>query len=162
MPHRDVTCVMLVFLSRIVALLREAGKFMNPSGRTSIATIAALAVLIYWGVLFLGTHLPGGSQLPFTWFDKVQHASAFAMLALLLLTAISLRVRAGWIAALTVIGICAVYGLVDELSQQLVPRRTCDFYDWVADVTGSLIGCGIFFAARAAWAMLRATHSPTT
>lgn len=125
-----------------------------------IAPIVVALALLYWGLLFTATHLPGGNSLRlFPGIDKVLHATAYGMLAILLLLAISIRVRVGLLATLSVIAICATYGILDELSQQFVPRRTADFYDWIADVTGSLIGCGLFFAARAVWAMLR---SPKT
>ncbi len=34
----------------------------------------------------------------------------------------------------------------EELAQALLPNRTCDFFDWVADIAGLTIGQ--FFAAR--------------
>jgi VanZ family protein len=36
--------------------------------------------------------------------------------------------------------IIAVYGVLDELHQQLIPGRSCDINDWIADMIGVSIG----------------------
>ncbi|MEP7146011.1 MAG: VanZ family protein [bacterium] len=33
----------------------------------------------------------------------------------------------------------ALYGMTDEIHQYFVPKRSCDIYDWIADVTGALL-----------------------
>ncbi len=70
--------------------------------------------------------LPTGS-------DKVIHAGAYAVLAALLTVALGRRPVAA-IAAAT------LYGLTDELHQALVPGRTPDPLDLLADLAGATLG----------------------
>ena len=111
--------------------------------RISAATlVVAVALCVYWGALFYGTHtklppgfLPGHS-------DKIVHFASYAGLAALL---ISLRATRGTFPWFSVIGrwmVLALYGAFDELTQLLV-NRSADFYDWCADVVGSAVGLAI-------------------
>jgi VanZ family protein len=36
--------------------------------------------------------------------------------------------------------LATLYGVTDELHQLFTPRRSCDFYDVVADAVGGLLG----------------------
>lgn len=113
-------------------------------------TAAAVAGL-YWLAMFLGTHwpklpLPQGGRLG---WDKVLHFSGFAGLAVLLAFAVS-RWRDVTVATYVVIVVVlAAYGAVDEWTQALVPGRSCDLYDWLADMAGMTLGLMIF--ALGAW-----------
>ncbi|WP_425619489.1 VanZ family protein [Anatilimnocola sp. NA78] len=45
----------------------------------------------------------------------------------------------------------AVYGAVDEITQGLIPGRSPDVFDWIADVGGAALGVGWMFLVAAFW-----------
>ena len=78
-------------------------------------------------------------------FDKLAHMAAFGVLAGF--TEIALRrthpdmpvVRR---LSVILIGV-AIFGASDEIHQYFVPGRSCDLYDWMADVVGGALGLGL-------------------
>ncbi|WP_350348315.1 VanZ family protein [Agromyces sp. G08B096] len=99
----------------------------------------ALAVLLQLVVLYLPS-APEGPGIPGT--DKAVHAAIFLLPALL-------GTLAG-IPALALAGVLAAHAVLSEAVQHLVlPDRSGDVWDVVADITGILIGSAI------AWALLR-------
>ncbi len=82
--------------------------------------------------------LPGPS-IPFA--DKVMHAFEFGVLAFLLDRALlpRLRRRAFALRWGTIVAICLVCGILDEMHQAFVPGRNCEFPDVVADFSGALL-----------------------
>jgi VanZ family protein len=125
---------------------------MEPVARRRWKQIALLAAAIglYWLAMFAGTHLPLQTTPPGDPYslDKLQHITAFAIFAALLCYAGStfgvarLRLYVG------VIGLIAGYAAIDEFSQQFVPERTPDFFDWLADMAGAATGIVAFAAIR--------------
>lgn len=101
----------------------------------------AWAGLTYW--------LSSQPRLPETAFlfpgaDKVFHALAYGVLALLIAYALEARrARASAIAVL----VATVYGATDEAHQALVPGRSPDVLDLVADA----VGATLFVGARWLW-----------
>ena len=101
-----------------------------------------IAVALYCFLIFTVSSNPAPPvpDLRFEHSDKLIHAAAFGVLALLV--SLGMRVsdhlysprRQFWVPVLFV----AVYGGVDEFHQYFVPRRQCDFMDWLADVSGAL------------------------
>lgn len=111
-----------------------------------------LAVVgVYWLAMFVGTHLPSYQPEGPGGFDKLEHASAYFGLAIVLSIALALAGRTGIVSLLVVFAIGALYGALDELSQLFVPGRSCDLLDWFADVTGLAVGVTLFFFAHRAW-----------
>ena len=102
----------------------------------------------YWGVIFTGTHLAGGVIHEGGHSDKFFHFGAFAGLTILLCGSAASFYRMGPTLYAGIVGLAAGYGIFDELTQTLV-HRTADPLDWVADVSGALVGTLIF--AMAAW-----------
>lgn len=105
-----------------------------------LASWLGCVALVYWAFIFFLTHVPssGGNGIPGA--DKVMHFLAYFGLALLiafvavLWRGFSLSLLIGvWL-------LVAGYGIVDELSQTLVPGRTCSAADWIADALGGLTG----------------------
>jgi VanZ family protein len=89
-------------------------------------------------VLFLLSAWPN-PHVPL-WFygqDKVAHAGLYGMLGLGLAYR---RFRAPAPPHFVLIGLGALYGATDEWHQVLVAGRTPDWADWLADVTGVLLG----------------------
>ena len=124
------------------------------TGRRVIARLGWCAALVYMGVIFFLSSIPG-EDLPLPQFfmsDKIAHFLTYTILGVLIAFRSGLtdlakgrRVTAwtkgGWIAPM--VGI--LYGLFDEFHQLLTPHRTFDLKDWATDIAGVLIG---FWLAR--------------
>ncbi len=117
--------------------------------RSKIATLCKIALALFWLALFTATHLPPASKLlPTGTNDKVEHATAYAALALLLATTWELavgRLNSRHL-AMAWFGI-VLYGAFDEVSQIPV-GRDCEFWDWVADASGAAVGLLLFVVLR--------------
>lgn len=111
--------------------------------RTSIpARIAVTVLVLYWGTLFVATHLPEPS-LPIHHLnhaDLLLHFAAYAILGMLLAYTTSFRWPLEWVSMLWMTAILAIYGVLDESLQYLVPGRYADVRDCVADVLGAMVG----------------------
>jgi VanZ family protein len=105
-----------------------------------VARVASLCLVLYWLLIFAGTHLPANSVPTVGWSDKVCHAVAFGGLTFLLSWAIPSRgnslTHVFWAAL-----IALLYGLLDEWTQNFIPGRVCDVWDMAADAAG--IGVGV-------------------
>lgn len=116
----------------------------DPTSRSRLLFGICAVTAIYWLVLFVATHIPmqGRSpRAPIKDLDKGEHALAFAGLSFLL-CATGAALGLGPLRALTlVLIIVACYGAIDEVTQLLVPSRSADWRDWLADITGAI--CGI-------------------
>lgn len=81
---------------------------------------------------------------------KISHFLGYGLLAFLLFRAFRNRSKEfslRWIIYSALIS--ALYGIVDEYIQTLLPKRTGSFYDWLIDITGSLSVLGfILFKNR--------------
>ncbi len=98
----------------------------------------------YWTLLIIATHWPTtvaaldeGSR------DKVVHFLAYAILAWLLAWKWSPTAALGWRSAVGLWLLLAVVAALDELLQIPV-GRSCEFYDWVADVAGASLGLWLY------------------
>ncbi len=109
---------------------------------------ASICLLLYWGAIFVATHLPGHSLPRLHWSDKAYHAIAYAGLAFLLCWAIPLRKGKFLGHLVLVFAIGTIYGGLDELTQALIPSRQCDFKDFIADIVGVAIGMTVYLALR--------------
>ncbi|XZE51402.1 VanZ family protein [Planctomycetaceae bacterium SH139] len=110
--------------------------------------LAPVLLVVYWILLFTGTHLPGSAMGSFKVSDKLLHFSAFAGLAFLLAWALPRKVG-GRIPGVAVAGILSViYAAIDEWTQGFVPRRTPDISDFFADVLGMIVGLAVYFILR--------------
>lgn len=103
-------------------------------------------LIIYWFILFIATTLPS-QDLPETHVsDKIEHFTAYFILAILLnLTMMFQNKYAGmrrkaWLYTLIII---VTYAALDELHQLFIPGRDCEFLDWVSDSSGVLLGLGL-------------------
>jgi len=106
----------------------------------------ALSVTIagYWLLMFLATHLtrvPAAVEAEGS--DKWFHFGGYAVLALLLAVRRAVGVPVTWRAALGLMGVVALYGMIDEITQIPV-GRDADIADWYADVAGAAIGLAVF------------------
>ena len=100
----------------------------------------------YWLVIFGGTHAPGNPLPGGGNRDKLAHFCAYVGLAFLLCGSGACFRRMGRASYAAILGLTACYGIVDELTQLLVKNRTADPLDWLADMSGTIVGMLIFAA----------------
>ena len=94
---------------------------------------------IYWVLAFVATHVPPlwadgprPAWEPPVGKDKLFHFAGFAALSFLLMNALGRRV-------VLTLGVCLLYGLLDEATQPPF-GRTADPYDLLADLLGAAAG----------------------
>jgi VanZ family protein len=116
-------------------------------------------VLIFWVPLlawFLVIHnfsATPATDLPkvgIPFADKAFHMVEFFVLGVLLIRAFDksdFKVSLAKLVILAII-IALCYGGFDELYQRTRPDRTCDFFDFLADSVGSIVGIIIYMADR--------------
>ncbi|MFA5804873.1 MAG: VanZ family protein [Melioribacteraceae bacterium] len=112
-------------------------------------TVIYIPLIVYWITLFILTTIPADNvpQL-FENQDKYEHFIAYCGLAILLSLALYFQKRSILISSkafLFALLFILAYGAVDELHQIFIPGRYCDFYDWLADSSGGILGIGIVF-----------------
>jgi VanZ family protein len=98
--------------------------------------------------MFVATHIPRvpqGFDIPGG--DKSQHFLAYAALAILLAVRMSFAAPFAARHALRVLGIIALYGALDEVTQIPVGRHA-DVWDWVADLSGGTVGMALFLGVQ--------------
>lgn len=92
------------------------------------------------------SHPPHIVQFPLS--DKVHHAVLYFILSVLVFRGFRISrwdiIRDHY--GVWAIGFCLLYGLSDEWHQSFVANRITDFWDWIADAVGTLIG-GISYLA---------------
>ncbi len=102
-----------------------------------------LPLIVYWIILFVATSIPAQSVPSFGVGDKLNHFLAYLILALLLYLTLSFQDKSKFAkcnAVLLTISIILLYGVIDELHQMLIPGRSAEFLDWVADAVGAVCG----------------------
>lgn len=91
--------------------------------------------------------MPGSTVPSVDVSDKLLHGVAYAGLAFLLAWALPNWGKGlshvGWAA-----GIAFLYGCIDELTQLLVPSRSCDIWDLAADSVGIVCGITCYLVLR--------------
>jgi VanZ family protein len=109
--------------------------------------IAIIALLGYWSLLFISTHIPTNLMAQWRLSDKLLHCVAFSGLSLLIAWAIP-TVRAKPAQNIFLAAVASVaYAGFDELSQIPVGRHA-DWYDFYADCLGIVIGLSFYTAIR--------------
>lgn len=117
-----------------------------------IRSIAQLAFVVGLMLLLVLCLTPGDQMPPLAaQYDKLEHGTAFLMLALCGRIAFPSR-RALWI----LLGGLAVLGAAIEFTQMVIPGRDAEFMDEVADVTGAVLGLGLGEMLRRPLGRLRA------
>ncbi|MDI6736091.1 MAG: VanZ family protein [bacterium] len=114
----------------------------------SISTKYWFLALIYMGLLFIASSIPGDT-LPETgifWGDKFIHAVEYGLLSWIFGKALRTSGNKVFInqAAVFSVMLTILYGISDEIHQIFVPLRFPDVYDVVADGIGGILAQGIF------------------
>jgi len=100
---------------------------------------------VWAAVLFLLSAIPltdDVSWLPVN--DKVIHVALYGVFGGTLVWG-RIRSRVGWPHSL-IVALGALYGVTDEWHQSFVPGRSVSLLDWIADVTGILLGYSVLLA----------------
>lgn len=121
---------------------------MRPVTKITIlgVRLAVIALIAYWLLIFVGTHLPHARDFAPDVGDKSKHFTAFFGLGVLLCYVTNSRHLVLRFAIIAAIGI--TYAAVDELTQNLVRGRVADVWDFVADVAGLLSAIALYSFAR--------------
>jgi VanZ family protein len=99
-----------------------------------------VVLVCYWVALFLGTHWPRAHEvLRIGASDKALHFCAYFGLALLVGLNWTLWTDFGWRQRGIALLLVAAFGVFDELTQIPV-GRDASIYDWLADLTGAIMG----------------------
>lgn len=106
----------------------------------------ALAVVAFVGVSVVMLW-PGAPQLMaprWPHFDKLAHVGAWFLLAVAAWPALRATLkRSRATRALMIVGALGLWGIGVELLQGLVPHRSSEAWDGVADIAGALLGTGL-------------------
>lgn len=137
-----------------------AGRALHDTGDSVVGRKASwrvLAVLVYAGMIFVLSALPGESLPSVAISDKLLHALEFGGLTVLLCRALRAYIitRSARHVAVVSVLIAVCYGLVDEAHQLLVPQRLADFADLVADGCGALLAAWAWLKVGERWPRLR-------
>ena len=121
----------------------NVGSGKSTSHHRRITALLTIALVLYWMVAFLGTHIPiPAGVIPRGGGDKGLHLVGYAILASLLMGLRASRGPFGWYSALMRWMVLAMYGAFDEVTQSLVGRHA-DVADWCADLIGAAFGLGL-------------------
>lgn len=111
--------------------------------------VLIIPLILYWIILFIGTTLPS-DHLSYVvdLSDKLKHFIAYFGLSFLL--SLNFHFQEKWkklalYSFISALVIASVYGMLDEIHQMWVPNRSAEFYDWIADFLGSIIGVLLAF-----------------
>jgi VanZ family protein len=101
-----------------------------------------IPVALWAGVILTGTSIPTIPGPPAAaGMDKLVHLTMYGVLGVLAL-------RAAWDGtprtAIVTLAAIAVFAAADEWHQRLIPTRSADVGDWIADVAGATLGIGSF------------------
>jgi len=101
-----------------------------------------LPVVAYMAMLFWFSSQPTLPSLPGQLSPYYAHAVAYCGLSLLIVRALAVadRRRVTWLIVAGAATIATLYGVSDEYHQRLVPGRTFDVLDMLADGVGALAG----------------------
>jgi VanZ family protein len=81
--------------------------------------------------------------------DKIYHFLEYGFLGMLLTHALSpIREKKGII---TVIIICSLYAITDEVHQGFVPNRDASIADWIADTIGAAFASRVYLQLYDYW-----------
>ncbi len=102
-----------------------------------------LIFLLAWcGLIFTLSHqpsLPLSGLMLFPNQDKLHHAIAYALMALLCWRFLeSLPLKRKVKIAISLL-FCSLFGISDEWHQSFVPGREADILDWLADTSGAAL-----------------------
>jgi hypothetical protein len=115
--------------------------------------IAAVVLALYWPTLFVFAHIPIPRVVrEANVSDKSLHFLGYLVLVYLLWFTVRGDEKVNWrtIGPWWILAVMALYGVLDEWSQNYVAGRTCDVRDLLADAVG-IIGGLVLFSVFTFW-----------
>ncbi len=109
--------------------------------------LAILVLACYWIALTTATHVSASLVASVHAYDKLIHFSAFGGLAFLIAWAVPTNVSRPSQNVLIAAFVASCYSAIDELTQIPV-GRTADFFDFIADLLGILLGLLVYMVSR--------------
>ncbi len=107
--------------------------------------------LLYCGLLFYMSGIPGHAAPNIPFSDKMFHVLAYLVLGFLFARSLPVinnyrivRQNVIWFSIL----FCTFYGISDEIHQLFVEGRSFEFGDMIADAVGGALGASIFSMVR--------------
>ena len=111
-----------------------------------------MAAAVYAAALFIQSALPSALDTASRpGVDKLLHAAAYGLMAVLVGNALAvwpMARRQAAVIAVVAAALTALYGLSDEIHQAFVPSRTADPVDWIADLIGAGLGAVLWTAVH--------------
>lgn len=112
-----------------------------------------LPVIIFCLVIFIESSIPSDAFpiLEFEWSDKIIHFLIYLVLFFTFNFSFSNQDKFFLIKMHSLsasLFFTALYGATDEIHQFFVPGRTCDIYDWIADVFGAVFALFILLLLK--------------
>ena len=102
-----------------------------------------LPLIFYWIILFTLTTLPTHSVPSVGVNEKVEHLLAYFGLSFLLYLTLLFQKKSiilkNYAVLFTFLAVFA-YGIMDEVHQLLIPGRSCELLDFLADMFGGVVG----------------------
>ncbi|MFV2068349.1 MAG: VanZ family protein [Pirellulales bacterium] len=115
---------------------------LTPHGRSPAERRTRTALFFYAMALFMATHWPHPPQvIDVPGIDKLEHLIAYAGLGLLLARHFFFQWQHPLHVLALSIGVVGLFAALDELLQIPVGRQ-CDWRDWLADLSGAILGWG--------------------
>lgn len=109
-------------------------------------------MMFIMGTIFFLSHQSGDSLdlSPFPGWDKVAHMSIYGLLAASIIYGINpiYRLTRPYNVIIITVCMCVLYGFSDELHQSFIPYREQSFADVLADFSGGVCVCLIWFWGR--------------
>lgn len=102
------------------------------------------ALIFYCLLIFILSSIPGENfpKIDFEFSDKIVHVIIYSVLFALFYFSLKNQhknVKLHKFSLEYSLLFTAIYGMTDEIHQYFVTNRSCEFYDWAADVAGGLI-----------------------
>lgn len=122
---------------------------MRPLTKISLFGVrfATCVLILYWVLLFTGTHLPTLPKMPASVNDKTLHLGAFFGLTILLCWVVQTR-RKVWKKFAWVAMVAISYAAFDEITQSFVRGRITDVKDFAADTLGVVLAILVYSTLR--------------
>lgn len=105
-------------------------------------------LVVYWIILIVLTSIPLDTMPKVGISDKFNHFAAYLVLSVLLYLSLSFQdkypVLKTYSFVFTIL-IASFYGALDEIHQAFIPGRLAEWFDWLADVAGSITGTTLIY-----------------
>jgi VanZ family protein len=105
-------------------------------------------MIIYWVLVSVANVLPPGSFSKYQFNDKAEHFIAYFVLTgfLCITNMVQNKIYLFRTHPFTPAFLfAALYGFLNEIIQLYVPGRSCDFKDWLADVSGAMFAVVLLY-----------------